>query len=91
MATELAKLGLSESEVKTKKRWRSESHLSYIENTSTAHFKLNKIIINHFKAFVGTPIIWIVENSIPFWADHHAATQRPRGSNLNVPATNTWS
>lgn len=28
--------------------------------------------------------------SIPFWAGHHAATYRPGGSNLNLPATTTY-
>lgn len=33
---------------------------------------------------------WIVVSSIPFWVGHHAAIQRPWGSNLNLPATITW-
>lgn len=55
-------------------------------NTPIAHFKLNKKIFNHFKDIIGTPIIWIVGSSIPFLADHHAATQIPWESKLYLPA-----
>ena len=34
MATELAKMGLSESEIKAKGRWRSSAYLSYIRTQS---------------------------------------------------------
>ncbi|XP_062568461.1 uncharacterized protein LOC134230641 [Saccostrea cucullata] len=37
----------------------------------------------------GTPPIWIMGSSIPFWAGHHAATYRSGGNNLNLPATIT--
>lgn len=55
-------------------------------NTSIAHSKLNKNIFNHFKVLIGTPIIWIVLSSIPFWAYHHAETQIPWESKLYLPA-----